>query len=137
MRSDGRRWAFPALTAIVLGTLLLLPTRSATAQWASLSNQEDMRGKTIVDVGDLSRETKYEPPPANSNLPGRSITWYHFRGQRTVCANHVTFLGAASNPALLLADDNGHQYLAVLGADLASIKVEVKPFTTIKCPSLN
>ena len=127
----------PALTSVVLCTLLFLGGRSAAAQWAILSGQEQLRGKTIVDVGELSLESRYVvgSSSATSYQSGRLVSWYQFRGQRTVCADEFAFSKSSSHAALLLADEKGSLYLALLDTSIGSISVDVKTFVAIRCPS--
>ena len=127
----------PLLPVSLFVSLLLLSTSSAAAQWTMFSDQERLRGKTIVDVGELSHEMKFIPGryEAGSYQAGKSVTWYQFRGQRTVCADEFAFSGASSDAALLLSDEKGHLYMASLKTSIGSIDVDVTSFVAIACPS--
>jgi len=129
MKSPYRRIASATLLLIASGALV---PRQGHAQWTIFSKQEELRGKTIMDVGELSRETR----PSTTDPQSEEEYYYRFSGStRTVCIDESSGsdLGE-SESALLLQDANRVTYMATLSVSVSSIEVHVESVTIIRCP---
>lgn len=116
------------LMLFVVPILLAGGSSVARAQWELFSDQSQLRGKTVLDVGQVTMEAAYD----DSTHDARN--WVEFRGSQTVClpAFSVKVSGSIA-PAMLLRDTDGVVYIAVFSPGIASLGIEVKRATTVRC----
>lgn len=136
----------PRALRLLLFVIALSPTsfNDALAQWSWLSQQDHLRGKAIVDVGEVSRQLhitpgSYEYDPVWDTRrwkPGRTVDYVQFRGLRTICLDPAATSTSSNEAALLLMDSDDRVYLAVLTSSLGSINVKVSAVLVIECPFL-
>jgi hypothetical protein len=113
---------------LIFGALLVIGAavvpRTARAQWGVLSDTRELVGKVVVDVGSLSRQSRYGD---------QRVDWLEFRGaMRTVCFDDAR-IGRSSLGAMLLMDDAKHLYLATYDCTIGDIDVTVRPVTPRRC----
>ncbi len=100
--------------------------------WSSYSDEEELRGKMVVDVGSLSerstvRSDFYDDPIS------KEVKWLQFRGAKTYCLDARYSYGYGAK--LLLADKNEQLYVATFThSTFSGIKVEVELAFLIQCP---
>lgn len=122
----------PKLTTVVLRALIVMhlavPT-TAYAQWAFLSEHKDLKGKTILDIGQLSEESRTNPTTFERTY------WVEFRGERTQCVDARTLrLATFRTYAALLLTDGTKTFIAVFSPSLSSLGIELKRVSLVSCP---
>jgi hypothetical protein len=115
-----------------------------------LGDERELAGKTIVDVGDLTNETKrvegayrYDPiTRKNVYESGRRIAWREFHGRSgTYCFDDPLGYGAIGKKAAMLlaegspAGSDRVQYLAILDPGVGTVGVKIERVLPIPCPS--
>lgn len=129
---------FP-LFVVSIATFTALPS-IALAQWSSVGDQRELRGKTIVDVGVLTSESK--TVEGDRLTLTRRIYWREFQGSQRLCFEDPLRGGFLERKAaVLLVDPSdstartyGMPYLATFSTSYSSVEVKVELMIPIRCP---
>jgi hypothetical protein len=104
--------------------------RRAAAQWAMFSKQDQLQGKAIADVGELSDRSYLRRDSA------RVLRWLAFDGkQQSLCFDDTSSFVGSNAAALLLVDADKNTYIAVLSTSIGSVRVDVFAVLLVQCPS--
>jgi hypothetical protein len=121
-----------ALRSSILGTAVLIAAgRASAGGWAIGSDQTQIKGWTVVEVGEVQKHSKL-----SENF--LRIEWYEFNG-RCFRPRGYTFSEVpeySSEAALLLQDQSktAHQ-LALLKVVVDKVEIKVTDVEWIMCPS--
>lgn len=96
--------------------------------WSTFSQHGDMKDFVIAEAGDVS---KVEPP--------FNTTWeqdvFQMNGRCFIFSGYMGYWGYGNKSALLLVNTAKLVKLAIIEAEIGSIKVELKDISMIHCPS--
>jgi len=113
---------------------------TAQAQWSSGGDQRDLRGKTIVDVGVLTSDSK--TVEGDRFTTSRRIYWREFQGRERLCFDDPLGFGSLERKAAVLLVDPSDStarkyrmpYLATFSSSYSSVEVKVELVIPIRCP---
>ena len=105
-------------------------SRTVLAQWGLLSDQRELLGKAIVDVGKVESEYSRSASRFDRRY---GYEWLRFQGQQERCFDASGFSVSGSQAALLLVDESRTVYLAVLKTGIGSLDIDVGRARVIEC----
>ena len=112
-----------------IAVLLAFASARASADgWAIMSQQAQLKGNVIVDVGEVSKVD----PPFNTK---RENDVYQMNGRCFTFAGYMGYWGYGGKAALLLANAQKVVQLALIESAIGSIKVELQSISLLKCPA--
>lgn len=116
------------LKAGAMSSVFFAATTANADGWALFSEQAQMKGYVIAEVGEVSEveppfNTKWEDDVYQMN--GRCFSFSGYNG----------YWGYGSKAALLLVNAQKNIKLALIESSIGSIKTELKSVTMLECPS--
>lgn len=117
-----------SVKAGALSVVILAPTSVCADGWAIFSEQAQMKGYVIADVGEVSEVD----PPFNTDWENDV---YQMNGRCFSFAGYNGYCGYGSKAALLLINAQKNIKLALIESSIGSIKTEMKSLTMLECPS--
>lgn len=120
-------------TLLLVGAIVAAST--SEAKWFILSNERELEGYTIVEVGEVEDRHYYDPETL------QTLEWLEFKSYRTRCflfseGDHV--LSSSSIPSLILRKVVAGKEIvkiALLEPSYGSLSVEVKDVRFVSCPA--
>ena len=120
---------YATLTKAMVALLLAVLSFSACADgWAFLSQQEQMKGFVIADVGEVSEVE----PPFNTKW---QEDVYKMNGRCFSFSGYNGYWGYGSKAAFLLVNAQKVIKVALIESSIGSLNVELKSVTMLECPT--
>lgn len=116
-------------TKVIVALLIAASSFSAYADgWALFSQQEQMKGFVIADVGEVSEVE----PPLNTKW---QEDVYEMNGHCFSFSEYNGYWGYGSKAAFLLVNAQKVIKLALIETSIGSLNVELKSVTMLECPT--